>query len=833
MFNTKPLFTALLSSLCFISSSQNITNSGTDFWLSFMEFKDLTTAVYQVNITSNTATTGFVEIPGTGFFQNFSVVPNIVSKVTIPSNDATITGSEIVMKRAIHIVTNDDVVVYSNSYHQYRSEASLVLPTPALGNEYRAMTYETQQHSLLDESEFIVVAAGDSVTVEITPTGNTAGGHLANVPFTVTLDTGDVYQVQAQTVNDDLTGSLIRSLDPNQKFALYSGNVWISSFCVGNADPIYEVAYPVNTWGQEYVLLLTSARYVMEYRVMASQDNTQIFKNGNLIGTLNAGQWIQDTVSAVSYITGDKPIAVGTFEITGNCPCLCYVNTNNAWNGDPSLIMLNPNEQMYLDTVTFYTIKEVQIDSNWVHIVTRTPDTALTQYNFTPVTNWNVFQYDTNYSYVTLKIDTGSHTITTTGCGFLAYVIGYGSAESYAYAAGVRLNDLHDSLGFTNISTGNNNTICVTDTIQFFSSTSNNPLNFLWYFGDGDSSTAQYPYHSYADSGSYPIQLIVEYACRYDTVFDTLNVILKPVVDLGVDTFICDPYGTMVLYADNPNMNYTWLPGGETSDSIVVSQSGTYTVVVSNGVCEDSSSIDITIATEPVSSASADPITICEGETVNYTADSDTLPNVWNWNFGDGNTSNEQSPQHDFPSEGTYNYSLIIDYDCHKDTFNGTIVVLKQPFVDLGPDTILCLPGSYELDAGNTGMVYEWSTGDNEEKFTVTETGTYSVKVNNSFCISEDEVYVDIPLEGSIPNVFTPNGDGLNDEFRIGVHDRCDVYNLKIFNRWGKLVFETDDPLNEFWDGNISGRQKAKEGTYYFILSSSYDPVTGHVTLLR
>lgn len=157
----------------FVLSAQNITNEGTDFWLAFPECHDLTTATYQVNISAQTAASGTVEIPGTGFSQNFTITPGQISRVVLPAADAVITQSEILLSRAIHVFSNAPVVVYANTYHQYRSEASLVLPNIALGDEYLITSYPSQVNTTLKQSEFIIVAAGDSVTVEITTTTNT------------------------------------------------------------------------------------------------------------------------------------------------------------------------------------------------------------------------------------------------------------------------------------------------------------------------------------------------------------------------------------------------------------------------------------------------------------------------------------------------------------------------------------------------------------------------------------------------------------------------------------------------------------------------------------
>ena len=88
----------------------------------------------------------------------------------------------------------------------------------------------------------------------------------------------------------------------------------------------------------------------------------------------------------------------------------------------------------------------------------------------------------------------------------------------------------------------------------------------------------------------------------------------------------------------------------------------------------------------------------------------------------------------------------------------------------------------------------------------------------------------------TIPNVFTPNADGKNDLFEIDYSGVTD-FNLTIYNRWGQIVFETQNP-NVYWDGQTPAGLNAPEGTYYYILKGSFESgslinTEGYVTLLR
>lgn len=111
------------------------------------------------------------------------------------------------------------------------------------------------------------------------------------------------------------------------------------------------------------------------------------------------------------------------------------------------------------------------------------------------------------------------------------------------------------------------------------------------------------------------------------------------------------------------------------------------------------------------------------------------------------------------------------------------------------------------------------SRTDEEQRYMFLEDGSYQVKVwvANEFCTTDSTVF-DISVSTSqlvVPNAFTPNGDGLNDEFRVMYRSLME-FHCWIYNRWGKLVYQWDDPAKG-WDGTINGRPAAA-GAYYYII---------------
>ena len=124
---------------------------------------------------------------------------------------------------------------------------------------------------------------------------------------------------------------------------------------------------------------------------------------------------------------------------------------------------------------------------------------------------------------------------------------------------------------------------------------------------------------------------------------------------------------------------------------------------------------------------------------------------------------------------------------------------------------------------------YKWSIyhsselivtrNDKDIRYTFSEPGSYRVvcAVNNATCAS-DSMEVTVAVAESylaVPNVFTPNGDGKNDEFRVAYRSLRD-FHIWVYNRWGKLVYESTDPAKG-WDGNINGRPAA-EGAHFYVV---------------
>jgi gliding motility-associated-like protein len=161
--------------------------------------------------------------------------------------------------------------------------------------------------------------------------------------------------------------------------------------------------------------------------------------------------------------------------------------------------------------------------------------------------------------------------------------------------------------------------------------------------------------------------------------------------------------------------------------------------------------------------------------------------------------------------------------------------LLSEPSPYLGADTSLCAGDSLVLYPGDF-ITYTWQDGSTQNRITVTKPGLYSVSVADNCGAARDEIVV---KEGVcdiyFPSAFTPNNDGRNDFFKILGASDINEYHLKVYNRWGQIVFETTEPANG-WNGTING-QLQNVGVYAwrcnFKKSGSSRYMNGTVVLLK
>jgi gliding motility-associated-like protein len=270
--------------------------------------------------------------------------------------------------------------------------------------------------------------------------------------------------------------------------------------------------------------------------------------------------------------------------------------------------------------------------------------------------------------------------------------------------------------------------------------------------------------------------------CGFDLTF-----VLSPTVMFPAMTYSVDCNTGMAYIKDSSTViggsinAWSWqFPGGTPATSSVQNPGfisyppGNYTVtltVTSQAGCTKTIKQPITVGSVPTANFTYSPHLSCEGIIVNFTDASSSGVFGWEWNFGDGNGSTLQNPTHTYSVNGTYSVTLI---------------AISSPCADTITLPVL-------LASANTSL--------------------------------------------NTPNVFTPNGDQMNDCFQpIFIGNVGDTLSscitMEIFDRWGVKIYESNGG-NVCWDGKTKSNTKAKDGTYYYLISFGAATYKGYVTLLR
>jgi gliding motility-associated-like protein len=306
---------------------------------------------------------------------------------------------------------------------------------------------------------------------------------------------------------------------------------------------------------------------------------------------------------------------------------------------------------------------------------------------------------------------------------------------------------------------------------------------------------------------------------------DSVQITIAPAPALGPDTAICGN-STVSLNAGTAN-SYLWNTG-DITQTIVVNASGQYFVTTTTGACSFSDTINVTVNAIPVIDLGNDTI-LCSNQALELEA-TGSAQTTYAWSTG------ENTPTILAATTGTYSV-IVTNGNCSS---IDSIHVSVTGLLDLGDDISLCSTLHAELDAGNPGASYLWSDGSALQTLEVAAAGEYWVEVNNGVCIIRDTVTVSGTLgEGMIfiPNTFTPNGNSVNDKFNA-YGEGIISFRMRIFNRWGELLFETTD-VYAGWDGIYKGRL-VETDTYVYVIDYATQctglqekKVFGHVNVIR
>ncbi|MEI7595239.1 MAG: PKD domain-containing protein [Bacteroidota bacterium] len=407
-----------------------------------------------------------------------------------------------------------------------------------------------------------------------------------------------------------------------------------------------------------------------------------------------------------------------------------------------------------------------------------------------------------------------------------------------------------------NASAGSDKSICAGGSAQLQAS---GGTSYAWdnSISGLDSYTSSNPTASPTSTSTYKVS-VSENSC-FSTAQVTVNVYAIPTASLGLDFEICQ--GESKTITATGGTSFSWNVGG-TSSSITVSPavSSTYIVTVSLNGCTASDEVTVNVKSAPVINFDADIFSGCAPLIVNFLDNSNPTPDTYLWEFGDGGSSSTPNPIHEFTDAGVYDIKLTAyNNGCQSTlTKNDWITVYPVPEIDFSWNPFVGDEYNNKIDfssySSTTISTYTWDFGDPfsndnssnmalpSHRFTAPD--NYSVWLyaeSPSGC--RDSVMHNILIKDVtaiyIPNSFTPNGEGLNEMFGPVTYNlEFDTYNFYIYNRWGDLIFETNNP-ETYWDGiPKNGNTICQEGVYTWKMvykekeGKSYNRI-GTVTLIK
>jgi hypothetical protein len=377
-------------------------------------------------ISGDLPATGVVEVANLGFSQPFSVTPGTVTEVLLPTGAELNTVDVVEVDAAIRVAASSPVHVNALNQRTGTTDAFATLPVQSLGQEHMVLAWPGHATSQDHRSELAIAATQDGTNVTITPTAD-VGTRLAGVPYTITLDRLDAYQLMA--AGGDLTGTLIESDAP---IAVFGGNqcgqVPVNyGFC----DHLAEQMPPLEMWGTQSLMVPLATRLGGDtVRTLAAYDNTTVLfwgPTGFQTAVLDAGEYIDLILTGNYNVTASNRILVAQY------------SNGTQWDGqegDPSMTLLPPANR-FLDSLSFST-PAYQFATNYVNIIAVSADalggSVLLDGVPVPAGAFTAMPGSPYYG-AQVAISVGSHTVQAPNPVGL-YVYGFAPYMSYGYSGG-------------------------------------------------------------------------------------------------------------------------------------------------------------------------------------------------------------------------------------------------------------------------------------------------------------------------------------------------------------------------------------------------------------
>lgn len=329
---------------------------------------------------------------------------------------------------------------------------------------------------------------------------------------------------------------------------------------------------------------------------------------------------------------------------------------------------------------------------------------------------------------------------------------------------------------------GPNVTICMNASTTLSASSTPSAATYTWSPAAGLSNpNIANPMFTPTAPGTYTFTVSITTALGC-VCSDPVTVAVNPLPTVFSTPLAIVCSGQTVTLSATGGTTYVWSPSTGLSNPNVSNPvanpavTTTYIVTGTLNGCTDTAASIVLVGTDPVAGFTYTQSLSCDGISVQF-LDASTNASTWYWNLGDGTTyASQNAPPHVFPYNGVYNITLLVTNPPCADSTSSTITI-----------------------------------GD--------MTNLFSIKV---------------------PNIFSPNDDGLNDCFKpvfsstsSSTDSLLVCTEMQVFDRWGVEIFRSEGGTEACWDGKTKSNTRAKDGTYYYLVTFGETVFKGHLTLIR
>jgi gliding motility-associated-like protein len=402
---------------------------------------------------------------------------------------------------------------------------------------------------------------------------------------------------------------------------------------------------------------------------------------------------------------------------------------------------------------------------------------------------------------------------------------------------------------------------CQSQPVEFTNITNNvvGTITYDWTFGNEGTSSDFEPTFTFSGAGPATVQLIgtTSFGCA-DTMTQIVEVFPTPEADFTFTevcignttnfTNITDPKGSTI-------QNYFWDFGDQNTDGgsdpfHYYTQPDSFLVTMvayTTDGCRDTVEHYVNVWALPSPVITGDgPLQFCEGDDVVLTVNPEGTPTIW--------STGELTQSITVDTTGLYEVQITDDHGCNGQTQVNVYSTLL-PELTLSNDTSVSLGEDVPLWVSGAEF-YQWvaetyldsptsdsPTSSPKESITYTVTGEQTHTTSDGIqysCFSSDQVTIEVLVDYNLKpvNLFSPNGDDVNDRFYVGNLECYEDCIVKVYNRWGAEVYSSDRDEDEdgdgFWTG-ARGGDELPDGTYYYTIEcdGKEDRFDGAVTILR